>query len=128
MHCASIAWMSFIVLPTYHLLYCPLIPRAPSLVLPGDWIYPQITRELVPRHYQIEDISDNQLILNICITFTTMIMNDLNSQHITNHQLGFKLFTVHSSPAQRLPILNQLKLIIKRYKSSPSYKTLKLII
>ena len=99
--------LSFLVLSTYHLLYCPLIPRAPSLVLPGDWIYPQITRELVPRHYQIEDISDNQLVLNIYITFTTMIVNDLNSQHITNHQLGFKLFTVHSSPAQRLPILNQ---------------------
>ena len=68
-HCAPIAWLSFIVLSTYHLLYCPLIPRAPSLVLPGDWIYPQITRELVPGYYQIEDISDSQLILNIYIPY-----------------------------------------------------------
>ena len=55
--------------------------------------------------------------LNTYILYLQLWSNDLNSQHITNHQLGFKLFTVHSSPAQRPLCIDQfstniLKLII----------------
>ena len=82
--------------------------------------------------------------LNTYILYLQLWSNDLNSQHITNHQLGFKLFTVHSSQFtcttatlhwiilkqyiktnyQTIRILNisTLKLIIKRYKFSTSCK------
>ena len=67
--------------------------------------------------------------LNTYILYLQLWSNDLNSQHITNHQLGFKLFTVHSShftcttATLHRPILNQyIKTNYRRYKFWTSCK------